>query len=408
MRCTGLQRPPEPPGPHPSTTGGGTLARSLLLLWLSGTTLRLTILALPPVLPRVAGQLGLQAADIGLLTGMPPLLFALAAVPGVALVTRLGPASALLVGLVLNALGAACRGLADGPLTLEAATALMCLGVAVMQPALPPLVRSWVPSRVGFATAVYTNGLLVGELAPVTWVPRPVLPIVGGDWRASLVVWAAPVLATALVMRVLGRRPVAASGPAPRWWPSWRDRRVWRCGTLLGCVNAVYFGLNGFMPGWLAARGWPALVQPALIALNLAQIPASLLLLVFAGRLVRSRLAYGITGLLLLAGVSGIVLMPGPAAIAWAALAGFAGATLLTLALTLPALLSEAADVPRLSGAMFTVSYGLAMAAAVLGGRLWAASGSPQLAFLPLVAAAMTATVCGAMLRPRELRMQPA
>ncbi len=102
-----------------------------------------------------------------------------------------------------------------------------------------------------------------------------------------------------------------------------------------------------------------------MIALNLAQIPASLLLLALAGRLVRSPAAYGSAGILLLAEVLGIVLMPGPAVVAWAALAGFAGAVLLTLALALPALLGDAADVPRLSAAMFTVSYGLAMGAAL-------------------------------------------
>jgi CP family cyanate transporter-like MFS transporter len=374
----------------------------LVLLWLSGAALRVTILALPPVLPRVTAELGLHAADIGLLTGLPPLLFALAAVPSAVLIARFGAMSALLAGLVLNALGAAARGLAPNALTLEAATAFMCGGVAVMQPALPPLVRTWAPTRIGFATAVYTNGLLVGELVPIAWVPEPVLPLVGGGWRASLAVWTIPVLAAALLPFVLGRRPRATGAPATSWRPNWRDRRVWRCGLLLGGVNATYFGLNGFVPGWLNATGWPSLVQPTLVALNLAQIPASLLLLAFAGRLVRSPAAYGSAGALLLAGVLGIVLMPGPAAVAWAALAGFAAAVLLTLALALPSLLGDEADVPRLSAAMFTISYGLAMAAALLAGQLWAMSGLPTLAFLPFALAALVSTLLGATLKLAE------
>ncbi len=200
-------------------------------------------------------------------------------------------------------------------------------------------------------------------------------------------------------MIVLGRRPRASGAPATGWWPNWRDRRVWRCGLLLGGVNATYFGLNGFIPGWLTATGSGSLVQPALIALNLAQIPASLLLLALAGRLVRSPAAYGSAGLLLLAGVLGIILMPGPAVVAWAALAGFAGAVLLTLALALPALLGDAADVPRLAAAVFTVSYGLAMGAALAAGRLGSISSLPGLAFLPFALTALAATVFGATLR---------
>ncbi len=382
-----------------SFTAPGELVRTMVLLWFSGAALRVTILALPPVLPRVTAEFGLRATDIGLLTGLPPLLFALAAVPSAAIIARFGAVSALLAGLVLNALGATARGLVLDAPTLEAATALMCLGIAVMQPALPSLVRTWAPARIGFATAVYTNGLLLGELVPIAWVPEPALPLIGGGWRASLVVWALPVIATALLVIVLGRRPRASGAPATGWWPNWRDRRVWRCGLLLGGVNATYFGLNGFIPGWLTAAGSGSLVQPALIALNLAQIPASLLLLALAGRLVRSPAAYGSAGLLLLAGVLGIILMPGPAVVAWAALAGFAGAVLLTLALALPALLGDAADVPRLSAAMFTVSYGLAMGAALAAGRLGSISSLPGLTFLPFVLTALAATILGATLR---------
>ncbi len=375
-------------------------ARALVLLWLSGAALRVTILAVPPVLPRITTELGLSATDIGLLTGLPSLLFALAAVPGAALIARFGAVPTLVTGLLLNALGAAARGFAGSALGLDATTLLMCLGIAVMQPALPPLVRAWAPARIGFATAVYTNGLLVGELIPVAWVPQPMLPLIGGGWRASLAVWALPVLATALLVAALGRRPKAPAGVA-RWWPDWRDARVWRLGLMLGGVNATYFGLNGFLPGWLTAAGAPHLARPALTALNLAQIPASLLMLGLAGRLVRRRAAYAGAGALLLAGVLGCVAMPGPAVIAWAGVAGFAGAMLLTLTLALPSVLGAAADVPRLAAAMFTVSYSLALAAALLAGRLWDLSGVAAMAFLPFALAALAVTLLGARLRLR-------
>ncbi|MGH7210484.1 MAG: hypothetical protein ACREF1_03370, partial [Acetobacteraceae bacterium] len=198
----------------------------------------------------------------------------------------------------------------------------------------------------------------------------------------------------------LGHRPERPAGAAPpRWWPDWRDRRVWRLGLLMGCVNATYFGLNGFLPGSLTAAHAPDLVRPALTALNLAQLPASLLMLVLAGRLARRSAAYGGAGALLLAAVLGCMTMPGPAAVAWAGLAGFAAATLLTLALALPSLLGAAEDVPRLAAAMFTVSYGLSVATALLAGKLWGASGAAAMAFLPFVLAALAVTLLGATLR---------
>ena len=134
----------------------------------------------------------------------------------------------------------------------------------------------------------------------------------------------------------------------------------------------MYFSANAFLPDYLhhrrARRIW---CSAALTALNLGQIPASLLLLGLAGRLVRRPAAYGGGGVLLLAGVLGCVAMPGPAAVAWAGLAGFACAMLLTLALALPSPLGAAEDVPRLAAGGFTVSYSVSVAAALLAGWLW-------------------------------------
>lgn len=379
-------------------------ALSAMLLWLSGAALRVTILAVPPLLPRITAALDFDAADIGLLASLPSLLFAVLALPGARLIARVGAVPTLVAGLVLNALGAAARGLAGDFAGLVATTALMCVGIALMQPALPALVRSWAPGRIGFATALYTNGLLVGEVVPVMWVHRS--SSLFGGWRASLAVWALPVLVTALLVLALRHRPVVATGVPPgRWRPDWRDARVWRLGLMLGGANATYFGLNGFLPGWLTSCGDPASIRPALTALNLAQIPASLLMLVLAGRWVRWRAAYGGAGVLMLIGVLGCVAMPGQAAVGWAGLAGFAGAVLLTLALALPSMLAAAANVPRLAAAMFTISYGLSTATALLAGQLWRLSGLAAMAFLPFAIVALAAALLGTV---APLRPEPA
>src|ERR1700685_2813100 len=82
----------------------------LLLLWLSGACLRLTVLATPPVIPLLHAELHLSETQIGWLSSLPPMLFAIAAVPGSLLIARVGLIPALLVGLALTALGGAARG----------------------------------------------------------------------------------------------------------------------------------------------------------------------------------------------------------------------------------------------------------------------------------------------------------
>ncbi len=376
------------------------LLRPLALLWLAGMMLRLTILALPPVLHTVELEFRLRGSDIGVLTAIPALFFSVAAIPGALLIRRLGAVPSLLAGLLVNALGAAARGVAEGVIELELATALMCLGVAIMQPAMPTLVRQWTPARVGLASATYTCGLLCGEVLPAAWPLAPVLPLVGGGWRATLALWSLPVLATALMILVLRPRPKREPFMrASRSWPDWRAATVWKVGILLGAVNAAYFGLNGFVPGWLSRSGGSDMIQPVLLALNAAQIPASLLLLFLLERIIFRRWSYAAAGLAMLAGSIGLATGPAALAIAFASLAGFSLAWLLTLALALPPLLVGAEDVPRTSAAVFTVSYAVAVLTALLTGVLVTIGPNRIIGVLPIACAALVVIVVGMTIR---------
>ncbi len=199
----------------------------------------------------------------------------------------------------------------------------MCFGVALMQPAMPTLMRNWMPARIGLASAVYTCGLLCGEVLPVLWPHASELPVIGGGWRAVLFQWSVPVLATAAVIAAFGPRPSRTPNPRPvRAWPEWRRGSMWQVGLLLGAVNASYFGLNGFLPGWLSKAGGSSQIQPALLALNAAQIPASLLMMVYVERLALRRVGYAMGGLVVLAGSVGLAAAPPVFAVAFASAAG--------------------------------------------------------------------------------------
>ena len=372
----------------------------LALLWLAGVMLRLTILALPPALPSIGGEFHLRGFDIGVLTAIPPLFFALAAVPGALLIGRFGAANSLVVGLIVNALGAGARGFAGDVAGLEVTTSVMCIGGAVMQPALPTLVRTWTPGRVGLATATYTCGLLCGEVLPMLWPFTPDLPWVGGGWRSGLFQGSLPVLATAIMALFLQPRDrrERTSMTAPVW-PDWRRGSIWKVGLLLGAVNASYFGLNGFLPGWLSHSGDPGAVKSTLLALNAAQIPASLLLIPLLERFVFQRWSYVVAGLLVLAGGVGLATAPAGLTTILAILVGFCLAWLLTLALALPPLLVAEEDVPSVSAAVFTVSYTVAVLTALATGLLESRAAGGFTTVLPIAAAAATVAAVGLTVR---------
>jgi CP family cyanate transporter-like MFS transporter len=363
----------------------------IALIWLAGVGLRITILAVPPVIPPIHVDLALTETEVGILNGLPPLLFALAAVPGSLLIARLGAVPTVVIGLLVTALGGALRGAAPDAALLFAATVVTGFGVAVMHPSMPSLVRQWLPARIGFGTALYTNGLLIGEILPVMLTIPLVLPLLGGSWRLDLAFWSVPVVLIALAIAAFApRRPAAAPEPSPaqrRWWPDWNDRLTWRIGILLGTGSASYFASNAFLPDYLTATGQSDLISGALTGLNLGQLPASALMLLLAGRMERLLWPYLLSGLLTLAGFAGMALLTGWWVIAAALLVGFALSNVLILGLALPPLLSAPDNLHRLSAAVFTISYSCAVLVPIVSGLAWDVTGLPAIAFAPMALA---------------------
>jgi len=370
--------------------GGGDAGRRLLgriaLLWLAGNGLRMTILAVPPLIPLIHDEFHMSETEVGILAGLPVVLFACAAVPGSMLIARFGALTTVVIGLATTALGSALRGAAPDVWLLYAATIVTGFGVAVMQPSLPPLVRAWLPDRIGFGTAVYTNGLLIGEILPVALMLPVVLPLVGGSWRLAFLVWGIPCLAIAAAIFILAPRPAAthADPPVRRWWPDWKSGMLWRLGLMLGGVNAAYFSTNAFLPDYLNHLGHGDLIGAGLTALNVGQLPASFLLLALAGRVGQRAVTYLLLGALTLGGAVGIISGNGAVIVASAALIGLAAAAILILVLALPPLLSLPQDVPRMAAGMFTISYSCAVIVPIVSGLAWDATEVPAAAFVPI------------------------
>lgn len=396
-----------PAAAAPRGTAAGTVSdRATLLrlavLWLAGIDMRVTLLAVPPVLTLIHRDLRLSETGVGVLTSLPVLLMAAAAVPGSLLIARAGARRAAIAGIMVVAISSGLRGAGPSVAMLFAMTFVMGVGVAVTQPAVPSLVARWCADRVGLATAVYVNGLLVGETLSAALTLPLVLPLVRGAWPSTLAVWALVPLGTGVLMLALrSRLPDAAAGPTAPWRPEWRGALVWRLGLLLGGISTAYFGTNAFLPDYLHTVGQAGLIGPCLAALNAGQLPASLLALILAPRITGRRaplLAVPVS-----AAASLAVFLIGPPAlrVLGAGLIGFSAALGLVLALALPPLTVQSRDVHRLSAGMFAVGYGYSFLLPLLGGMVWDLSHVPVSAFLPAFAGAATAFAAASALPPR-------
>ncbi len=279
-------------------------------------------------------------------------------------------------------------------------TAVMGAGVAVMQPALPTLVGLWFPARVPLATAVYVNGLLIGEVVPAGLTIPLLLPLLGGSWAASFALWSIPVLVTALlVLAFTPHAEVRRRQLRVRWWPDWHDIRTWQLGFMLGGVAAMYFGCNAFLPDYLHAIGHPNLVGAGLTALNAGQLPASFFIMWRGRHLVGRRSPFVIMALVALVCLSGLLVPSAPVIIASAGMIGFCAAFMLILAMASPPALVRQEDVHRLAAGMLALGYTITFIVPYIGGAVWDATHLTEAALLPGVAGALIVGFVGATFR---------
>lgn len=373
----------------------------LALLWLAGLYLRLPMLVAPPLAPVIGAELALNQSQIGALTTVPVLMLALGAMPGAAAIARLGAASTVALSLVLVALASSARGLAPPYGVLLAATALLGLGVAAMQPALPVLVQRWCPRRLALGSAVYMNGMLMGEFVGGGLTLPWVMPLVDGSWRAALVAWSLPALAIAAAIP-LGERLARRLADREAPWPEppavtgarrgpWRDPRVWHLGIVLGAASAGFFGTNAYMGSVLAARGESELLARTLLWFNATQVVGSVAMLALGRALVGRRWPVLAAAWGVVLGLAGIGLGGTAVFLPAALLLGLCTCVQLILMVSLVPQAAPPAQAGPLAAGMFAVGYLLGFLVPLGGGALADLTGAPGAAILPMGVLAVAA-----------------
>ncbi|MFO8142457.1 MAG: MFS transporter [Marinobacter sp.] len=358
---------------HPDATTPPSPARLLpvaVLLWLAGVYLRIPVLVAPPLAPFISDELGLTQALTGALTTLPILMLAVGAMPGSLAISRIGPRNTLALAMVIMVIGSAGRGLVPDTFTLMIASAVMGFGVAMMQPALPALLPRWLaPHHLALGSAIYMNGMLMGEFIGAGITLPVLMPLLDNSWRATLLVWSLPALLVAAAL-FLPKRDLARPVRRAAWLPDWKNPLTLRIGLLLGMSGSMFFGLNAYMGNLLEQQGHFEKLADALFWYNFAQVGASLVMLKMARLWVGRRGIIVLVAVLSIIGTTGTLLLEGWPAIISATLMSFVAGILLILLVALPPLLVRPEETGRLSAGTFLVGYTLAFSVPMFGGLL--------------------------------------
>jgi CP family cyanate transporter-like MFS transporter len=375
----------------------GSDVLTLVIAWWVGVNLRAVLLGVPPVLHRVQTDLGLDYTAAGLLTALPILVLGVAALPGAALVRRLGGHRTVALGLVAVSAGTPLRA-ADGVLPLYAGTLLLAAGIAVAQPGLP-LVMQWrFPAAVQRASITVTCGLITGELVAASITVPVLAPLTGGGWRGSFVAWTLPAaLAAAAWLLVDADPPPAAATvavpPTPR-----RRERLWWASTIFAAQSLTYFASNTWLPTAVAGGPDSRGATLGLVVLNGVQLPVTLTLLGTRRSFVRSRAFYAAAGGLAAAGVLGWLVAADAAVPLWAALIGAGVSMTFAGLLAYPPSVEAPAGVAGFTAVMLTAGYAAAFVGPLAGGAVLDLAHWRRAPFLVIAVAAAVMVVAG--LRP--------
>jgi len=339
-----------------------------VLLWLAGVYLRIPVLVAPPLAPFIGDELALTQALTGALTTLPILMLAIGSMPGSLAIARIGPRNTLALAMVIMVIGSAGRGLMPDTLTLMIASAVMGIGVSMMQPSLPALLPRWLePHHLALGSAIYMNGMLMGEFIGAGITLPVLMPLLDNSWRATLMAWSLPGLLIAAAL-FLPKRDRAKPVRKVAWLPDWHNPLTLRIGLLLGLSGSLFFGLNAYMGNLLQHQGQFDKLPDALFWYNLAQVFASLIMLKMARYWVGRRGVIATLASISLLGAIGAVMLNGWWSIVSATLMSLVAGMLLILLVAIPPLVVSAAETGRLSAGTFLVGYTVAFCVPMLGG----------------------------------------
>jgi CP family cyanate transporter-like MFS transporter len=397
------------------TTARAARALSLPLvltaLVIAGFNLRTVLLEVPPILPLIQHDLGLNYTATGLLNSLPLLILGGLAYPAALAIGRIGARWAMAVALLLITAFALLRTLAPNVGWLFMLTVLLSGAIALGQTAVPMFIHEYFPRFIGQVTAAYSTGLMIGEVAAASLTVPLVLPLfAGGQWRATFIFWSVPVLAAFVLWLCAVPRPLAVAEsvekalltrPARVNLRAWR---IWQSSLLLGGGSLLFFGMDTWIPVYYHHLGRSD-GSLALAVLTIAQLPASLALTAWGQHLAGRPIGFVLAGGT--ASVASIAWFIAP--VGWdvvlTGIIGAASAALFVLCLSLPPYLASGAGVAQVSGIMLGISYTLAFAGPFLGGVLWDKTHIPVTAFIPIMLACIATTILGAFLP--DLRQQP-
>ena len=227
----------------------------LAAIGLIALNMRGPFVAVAPVVGLMQQELGFSPVELGFLTGIPVLCFALAAPLASLAGRKLGAEVAITLTLLGVMLGVVVRSSGGGAVVMLG-TVILGVAITVGNIVVPLIIRrDFAPARQGTAMGIYTAALNVGSFV-TSMVTAPLAELLG--WRLALAACGLFTVAAAVVwVLAFGRRafcPEPVPGPDPARTGARPASRWITAGLTAGFAGQAfsYYGITAWLPTLLA------------------------------------------------------------------------------------------------------------------------------------------------------------
>lgn len=326
--------------------------------------LRPAITSVGPLISSIRTDLDMTNGMAGFLTTLPLLSFAILSPVAPKLGQRLANERTLWIGLVVLLIGILLRSYGEA-FTLFAGTALIGVGIAVLNVLLPSLIKHKFPDKAGIMTSIYTTAMSIFA-ALASGISIPLSHGLDWGWSASLMIWAGLAFLAILIWvpqlryHDTANRTVQLKADGQSVW---RSKIAWQVTFFMGIQSFLFYCTIAWLPEILRSHGMSMSLAGWMLSLmQFASLPSTFFTPVLAGRFRNQKSIVLGLGILYLSGMAGLLYGGSPAMLTfWVILIGIGQGSSISLALTLIGLRSENAhQAAALSGMSQSAGYLLA------------------------------------------------
>ncbi|WP_260424745.1 MFS transporter [Streptococcus minor] len=283
----------------------------LMGIMMMGAVMRVPFTAIPAVLTDIAMGLGVPVSDLGILTSLPLIMFALCSTLAPKWAARLGLEKLLGVALLVMTVGSLLR--IAGVSGLYLGTLLIGVAIATINVLLPSLVSVHFPLKVGTYTTIYITMMgLAGTVGSMVAVPI----VAATSWQTFVILLTLLVAIAAVIWLPNWRYNHRFAQPSTHTKQSslWKNKAALNFLVFGGLQSLLFYTEMTWLPT-IAQTAGLSKAEGGLLAgiFNLISIPVSMIIPAIVSRLNNSQRAWFMSGISLLTVIGLILMLMAPA-----------------------------------------------------------------------------------------------